>query len=398
MENNNILEINPAKLLNIKSLDISDNPISKLIFQKGSKISSLTASSTLIDELDLSNLLSLRGLKLNQTKVKQLILPGSSTNPNKINHLEVSYGKLLESLDLSACTNLDYLSCNDNKLSSIQFGDSKNLTFLSLENNKIRFIDFSKFINLRHASCSGNLIQKLDFSQNQSHQFISCYRNRLSELVLPKDPRELRTLYCGLNNLTKLDITEFVNLESFHCENNLINSLPLGKKPLLTMLDCSNNPISTIDLKNCEKLQNVTIDSCKIKDIDVTRLKKLEFLDIRVNKLTKINLINNKNIAYLYVGRNPIKEIDLSNLPDLFELEVGNTEIKQLNVSKNLRLRSLFIDYLGLTSPINLCNNNELTMVVSNFIKTPQTLVIRDMRKLSAMSQIHSTTKILKCK
>ena len=73
-------------------------------------------------------------------------------------------------------------------------------------------------------------------------------------------------------------------------------------------------------------------------------------------------------------------------------------KIQKIDLSKNIKLRSLFIGNLDLTVPVNLCNNEELETIDNYRIKTPQTLILKNKKKIFETSSINPATKIIDCK
>ncbi|RVT78620.1 T9SS type B sorting domain-containing protein [Flavobacterium sufflavum] len=85
-----------------------------------------------------------------------------------------------------------------------------------------------------------------DFS---SLTFLSCEANKLTSLDVSKN-LALNTLYCYSNQITRLDISVNTALTGLGCSNNQITSLDLSKNINLVALSCFNNKLVTLNLKN----------------------------------------------------------------------------------------------------------------------------------------------------
>jgi gliding motility-associated-like protein len=85
-----------------------------------------------------------------------------------------------------------------------------------------------------------------DFSSLTS---LSCEANKLTSLDVSKN-LALNTLYCYSNQITRLDISVNTALTGLGCSNNQITSLDLSKNINLVALSCFNNKLVTLNLKN----------------------------------------------------------------------------------------------------------------------------------------------------
>lgn len=86
---------------------------------------------------------------------------------------------------------------------------------------------------------------------------LSCEANKLTSLDVSKN-LALNTLYCFSNQITRLDISKNTALTGLGCGNNQITSLDLSKNIHLVALNCSNNKLVTLNLKNGNNLNFAT--------------------------------------------------------------------------------------------------------------------------------------------
>lgn len=130
-------------------------------------------------------------------------------------------GDLME-LDVRACTQLVYLDCGYNKLTSLDV----------TRNTKLRNLDFGD-----------NRVESIDLSKNAALEMLDCYSNRLKALNVSANTK-LRYLTCSDNYIKKLDLSKNAALVSLSCQRNELTSLDLSKNPSIKQLYCTQNRIA----------------------------------------------------------------------------------------------------------------------------------------------------------
>jgi gliding motility-associated-like protein len=88
---------------------------------------------------------------------------------------------------------------------------------------------------------------------------LSCEANKLTSLDVSKN-LALNTLICFDNQITKLDISKNTALTTLGCANNQITSLDISKNIHLVGLYCTNNKLTTLNLKNGINNQMIVVD------------------------------------------------------------------------------------------------------------------------------------------
>lgn len=111
----------------------------------------------------------------------------------------------LTSLDLSPYTSLTWLSCQANKLTSLDFMNNSELTYVQLDHNELTTLNLSNKQFLHNISCMNNKLTNLDISNSLALQALSCDFNQLIELDLSNYP-DLYYISCSYNQLTSLNI------------------------------------------------------------------------------------------------------------------------------------------------------------------------------------------------
>ena len=134
----------------------------------------------------------------------------------------------------------------DNVLSSAERNEVYDIYVDEMGITKLDGIEY--FTNLKWLSCNGNEISSLDLSSN----------------------KKLIALYCNGNSLTSLDVSKNTKLEELICAYNSIKKLDVSKNPNLELLSIYNTSISSIDLTNNSNLVYFCCYNTKITTIDVS--------------------------------------------------------------------------------------------------------------------------------
>ncbi|MBQ6944392.1 MAG: leucine-rich repeat domain-containing protein, partial [Ruminococcus sp.] len=317
---------------NLRSLNVSNNPLYRLDLSKNTKLEqldcdfcrtleelvlpeslvSLDCEYNNLSELDLRHLINLERLNCPDNKLTALYLPQSAALKDvKCND------NLLTALDVSANTGLTSLTCYDNNLTELLLPADSALTKLSCSSNELTALDLTKTPHLEYLSCSYNKVPELDLSQLSDLNDLYCSQNVLTALDVSSCPN-LMNLYCYGNQLTTLDLSANTKLEMLECDNNQISTLDLSANTMLDTLNCKNNQISTLDLSANTMLEDLNCTNNQISTLDLSANTKLGELYCKDNPLWYIAGVSDFDELYgceydeeryeRYIGNN----IDLS--------------------------------------------------------------------------------------
>ena len=133
---------------------------------------------------------------------------------------------------------------------------------------------------------------------------------------------ELMWLNAKSNQLTILDVSSNVKLETLHVPNNNLTTIDISTLPLLGWLSCQNNELTTVDTSNnpnlyqflCYQQQNWGTGG-GITSLDLSQNPLMKYLQCQVNQLTNL---------------------DVSMLPLLWTLRCGSNQLTTLDVTNNL--------------------------------------------------------------
>ena len=153
------------------------------------------------------------------------------------------HGKDIKSLKgIEFLTNLNYLYCFSNQLTSLDVSKNTRLTKLNCYGNQLTSLNVSGCTNMINLYCNNNKLTSLDVSECTALTTLECYENRLTSLDM-SGCTALKTLDCHKNQFTSLNVSNNIYMTELRCYDNKLTSLDVSKNTELTMLQCTNNQI-----------------------------------------------------------------------------------------------------------------------------------------------------------
>ena len=122
----------------------------------------------------------------------------------------------------------------------------------------------------------------------------------------------LTTLYCGINQLTTLDVSNNTALTSLTCNSNQLTTLDVSNNAALTSLNCEDNQLTTLDVSNNTALTVLFCQNNQLTALNVCNNTDLTWLDCDYNQLTTLDVSNNTALTQLYCRDNPLQAITIS--------------------------------------------------------------------------------------
>jgi len=123
-------------------------------------------------------------------------------------------------------------------------------------------------------------------------------------------------LYCFFQNISDLTgIEAFPNIKWLDCSTNNLTTLDISNNLVLETLDCSYNfQISDLDLSNHTALKFLDCSvNFQISDLDLSNNLALEILDCSYNQLTTLDLSNHTNLIGFACVYNQLTYLNLKN-------------------------------------------------------------------------------------
>lgn len=164
------------------------------------------------------------------------------------------------------------------------------------------------FKSLEFLNCGGNQITSLDLSNNLNLETIYCFNNLLTYLNVTGCVN-LKELRCNINYLTDIDVSNNKDLEFLNCWANNLEGLNLKGLFNLYHLGCSNNKLVKLDLTDNKLLTLLSCYSNQLIELDISQNLALEYLSYSSNQLACVQKGDNPliNLNYLHTGGVPLE-------------------------------------------------------------------------------------------
>ena len=184
-----------------------------------------------------------------------------------------------------------------------EIGVFSNLKYLDCSSNGITSLDLSKNSALTEIWCNTNQLTSLDLTNNTALLFLHCDDNQLTSLDLSYNTG-LGQLHCDDNQLTSLDLSKNIYLDTFYCYDNQLSSLDLSKNTYLVELACAGNQLTSLDLSTNTVLTYLWCNNNQLTSLDLSTNTALTSLSCYSNQLTSLDISNNNQLNWsnLYVG------------------------------------------------------------------------------------------------
>ena len=150
----------------------------------------------------------------------------TTANISGVTSLDVSGEGVSDLTGIEDFTNLNYLDCYDNYLTSLDVSNCSNLVWLD---------------------CESNYITNLDLSQNL----------------------QLQTLWCYDNQLQSINVVGCINLEDFEFDNNFLTSIDLSTNVNLRHIDAWTNNLTSINLSNHPNIESVEVYDNQLECLNI---------------------------------------------------------------------------------------------------------------------------------
>lgn len=226
----------------LTTLDLSDNnisnasPVSSLL-----NLETLNLSNNNIEVLDVSQNTELIELKVYNNSISQLNL---LQNINLVN-IDVSYNyNLGQNLALPTTNTINILDVSDIKLSNLDISPYTNLKVLTAMQNSLTTIDLSQNSNLVEVDLSSNKLNSIQLSNNTNIKNLFLNDNKLEELTGIENLTNLIRLSASKNLIKSIDLSKNLNLFDVILSNNKINQIDLSKNTLLDYVNLTNQTIN----------------------------------------------------------------------------------------------------------------------------------------------------------
>jgi hypothetical protein len=166
--------------------------------------------------------------------------------------------------------------------------------------------------------------------------------------------KNIELLYLYDNSITFVDVTVLQKATVIAIYNNaLTGNYDFTNNTLLTELNIRNNNITSVDVSTCLVLDTFSCQNNDLPTLDVTNNTALTELQAFSNDLPSIDVTNNTALTLLYLFSNDLTSIDLSNNVLLNTLYLQSNDLDDLDISNNTLLTNLRIQNNELDNLVN---------------------------------------------
>lgn len=202
-------------------------------------------------------------------------------------------------------------------------------SFCITNNTKLTSVDLTKNTNLRKIyAMYSKALEQLNIEGLDSLESINIGVTAITSFDLSKHlslAQRLRELNLMQLNLTEIDVTPFVNLESLDLSCNQFKFIDCEGLSKLKMFSCSNiTTLTSINLHGCVALEEFIASMCpKLASLDISGNPAITALYVHEDKsLGNFDFSAQKTaLVYLNVGNTGRTELDLTGCTNLVELE-----------------------------------------------------------------------------
>lgn len=199
---------------------------------------------------------------------KNYLLTNPEVNTNNDSEIQVSeastftgslsfqFWNINDLTGIEAFTNLTFLDCGDNNLTSLDLSQNTALEQLYCYDNNLTSLNLSANTALLALDCRDNQIASLDLSANPLLYYLNCPFNAMSSLNVQNT--SMQTLRCYSNSISELDLTTNTELTTLLVYNNDITELDLSNNSSLIIFECQNGSLINLNVANSNNT-NVTI-------------------------------------------------------------------------------------------------------------------------------------------
>ena len=132
----------------------------------------------------------------------------------------------------------------------IEVSEAEEVRSLTISGRSIYDLDgLQYFSDLRYLDCAANNLTSVDASEYPQLRYLYCNSNTIATLTL-SGLYHLVELDCSYNSITLLNFAGLEYLSSVDCSGNMLTMLDFSGCPQLTDFSCSNNNIASIYIKN----------------------------------------------------------------------------------------------------------------------------------------------------
>lgn len=329
----------------IRSFEITMSQVKNLKFENCVNLKTLICGTNLLDYLDLSGLSALEYLNCTSSNINTIKLDGCTSlkeiraDANKLKSINLAAAPKLEtvSLPINALTeiNLDGVSCKDldlssNNLTSLDLSKTTGIERISVSTNPLTSINLKGCTDLETLSAKNTKIGEIDLSGLTELSNVDLHAGKLSKITF-KDNGELTDLDLSENQLTAIDLKECPKIAYLSLNHNALPEMHLDGLDNLKNINLRKNKLTNFSIKDCPELNTVVLSDNLLTSTDLTGGKaSLRTVYVDGNQLTTLDLTGFAKLETLSAGKNQITEVKLDGCEKLSYVDLSENKLSAL--------------------------------------------------------------------
>ncbi|MEM6718987.1 MAG: hypothetical protein AAF611_06725 [Bacteroidota bacterium] len=313
----------------------------------------------------------------------------------------------LGALDLTGLTQLEVLNAGANLFNSLDFSDTPNLTRLTVYSTSITELDVSQLTSLTILDCSFNNLTALNVRNGNNTNFTSfdAVFNPNLTCILVDDAAYSTANWDNIDttaSFTSTDYCRYTQIPDTNFEaaldalgyddipgdgqvptelieavtdlnvasNNISNMKGIEDFTALEFFYPFDNNLTSLDVSQNTNLQILLVADNNLTALDLSNNTALTFLNANNNTLSAIDLSANVNLQSLRINDNALTALDVSANPSLVRVTCENNQITSLDLSNNIVLTTIEVGGNDLMT-LNVQNGNNTNVISFNALNNP---------------------------
>ena len=352
------IDLSKAPMLNDCEIDLT--PINSIVLNENLK--SLALISTDLESLDISSCPHLSRFYNTNEPVEISDTPAIESNTKKnLGNVSFKYwGSVPNSVLMTDISDIKAAPYEGVELKTEIFKDQNFLNAVrEFDKDSDEYLTIEEIADIKEITLSGNVtvkdfsgieyltelksltgnncsIKDIDLTCNAKLETLIISNNAILESI--KVPSSVSTfMIAGCPNVSKLDLKDLVNLETFYMES-MSPEIDFGSYSPIKNLAIADSSISKLDLSGFRNLNMLGLLKTNVSELDLSKAPNLTMVEIDLTKLSSLKL--NKKLVSLALLDTGLKSVDISECDELIKYFTTN-EAKEF---KDKTVESKFSD------------------------------------------------------
>ena len=336
------IDLSKAPMLNDCEIDLT--PINSIVLNENLK--SLALISTDLESLDISSCPHLSRFYNTNEPVEISDTPAIESNTKKnLGNVSFKYwGSVPNSVLMTDISDIKAAPYEGVELKTEIFKDQNFLNAVrEFDKDSDEYLTIEEIADIKEITLSGNVtvkdfsgieyltelksltgnncsIKDIDLTCNAKLETLIISNNAILESI--KVPSSVSTfMIAGCPNVSKLDLKDLVNLETFYMES-MSPEIDFGSYSPIKNLAIADSSISKLDLSGFRNLNMLGLLKTNVSELDLSKAPNLTMVEIDLTKLSSLKL--NKKLVSLALLDTGLKSVDISECDELIKYFTTN--------------------------------------------------------------------------